>query len=59
MKYITEKCTSVSGGLVEEMGRQLFFNQVLFIFLFNKLFLFVDKFICLFCFALSLCLFPH
>ena len=24
VKYITEKCTCVSGGLVEEMGRQLF-----------------------------------
>ena len=45
MKYITEKCTSVSGGLVEEMGRQLFPIKVyLFVYSTNFFYLLINLF---------------
>ena len=45
MKYITGKCTSVSGGLVEEMGRQLFPIKVyLFVYSTNFFYLLINLF---------------
>ena len=44
MKYITGKCTSVSGGLVEEMGRQLFPIKFYLFCLFNFFYLLINLF---------------